>query len=85
MSGKKGVVYLASYHEAIRPLDDADRLMMYDAILDYGILGTQTDKLPPRLQGFFALIKPNIDSSKNRYNAAVKNGNLGGRPPKIPD
>jgi len=79
---KNGVVYLESFHEAIRPLTDGDRLMMYDAIMDYGIYAVIPDGLPAHLKGYFALMKPNIDSSKNRYNAAVENGKKGGRPIK---
>ena len=82
MSSKIGVVYLASFHEAIRPLQDADRLKVYDAVLDYGIYGDLPEELPVHLQGYFALMKPNIDNSKNRYMAAVENGKKGGRPPK---
>ena len=82
MADKNGLVYLNSFHEAIRPLKDKDRLIMYDIVLDYGIYGELPDNVPSHLQGFFSLIKPVIDSSKNRYAAAKKNGELGGRPPK---
>jgi len=82
LSSKTGVVYLASFHEAIRPLQDNDRLKVYDAVLDYGIYDALPEELPAHLQGYFALMKPNIDTAKNRYNAAVENGKKGGRPPK---
>ena len=75
----KGVVILASFYDAIKPLADADRLQLYDAICNYGIDGKPPD-LPPHLQGYFLLIKPNIDSSQNRYRQAVENGGKGGAP-----
>ena len=81
-SNKNGVVYLESFHDAIRPLEDTDRLTMYDTIFDFGIYGILPDNLPPHLRGYFSLIRPVIESSKNRYVAAVENGKKGGRPPK---
>lgn len=78
---QKGIVYLPSYHEAIRHLPDSDRLALYDAILDYGLDEIEPNELPSILQGYFALIRPNLDASRNRYSAAVENGKKGGRPP----
>jgi hypothetical protein len=78
---QKGIIYLPSYHEAIRHLPDTDHLALYDAILDYGLDGVEPKELPPILQGYFALIRPNLDASRNRYSAAVENGKKGGRPP----
>lgn len=77
-----GIVFLPSYYEAIRPLPDQERLMMYDAILDYGLSGVEPDGLPPILAGYFALLRPNIDSTVRRYDSSVKNGKKGGRPKK---
>ncbi len=84
-----GVVVLLSYYEAIRGLPDQERLQMYDSIVRYGLYGEIID-LPPVLLSLFALIKPTIDSSQNRYQAAKNNGSLPpkpgsnprGRPPK---
>ncbi len=73
-----GVVVLPSYYEAIRGLPDQERLQMYDSIVRYGLYGEIID-LPPVLLSLFALIKPTIDSSQNRYQAAKNNGSL---PPK---
>ncbi len=74
-----GVVFLPSYHEAIRELPDSDRLIMYDAIAYYGLYG-EIIELPPVLKSMFSLIKPNIDASQNRYRAAKENGEKGGAP-----
>ena len=75
----KGVVILFSYYEAIRPLPDDQRLLMYDTILDFALSGAEPD-LPPLLAGYFALIRPNIEASMRKYEAAVRNGAKGGRP-----
>lgn len=74
---------LPSYYEAIKGLPNQDRLQMYDAIVRYGLYGEIID-LPPVLLSLFALIKPNIDSSQNRYRAAKNNGSLPPRPGSNP-
>ena len=78
---RTGFVFLPSYYDAIRPMDDDMRLRLYDAILDYGIEGV-TPTLEGIEQSMFALVKGNIDSSKSRYQACVSNGKKGGRPRK---
>ena len=76
-----GIVILPSYYEAIKDLPDADRLQIYDAIVRYGLYG-EIIEMSPMIKSMFTLIKPNIDSSQNRYRAAKENGSLGGRPKK---
>ena len=75
----QGVVILPSYYESIRPLEAADRLEVLEAVIEYGLYNTEP-QLPPLLYGFFLLMKPNIDASRNRHEAAIRNGKLGGRP-----
>ena len=75
-----GFVILPTYYEAIRQLPDGERLMIYDALMAYGLDGVLPDGLPPMLNIIFTLIKPNIDSSIRRYRASVENGRKGGRP-----
>lgn len=71
-----------SYYEVIRPLPDDQRLAMLDAIMDYAFMGTEPNGLSPILNGYFTLIRPNIDKSVRQCNASVNNGGKGGRPPK---
>ena len=54
---------------------------MYDSIVRYGLYG-EICELPPHLRGYFTLIKPSMDSSRKRYDAAQRNGERGGRPKK---
>lgn len=75
---------LPSYYEAIRPLPDGDRLALYDAIMDYAFAEKEPEDLSSILKGYFALLRPNIDSSVKRYAASVENGRKGGRPKKEP-
>lgn len=81
----KGFTMLPSYYEALRPLPDDMRLQMYDAVFDYAFEGKEPDNLPPLLNGYFILLRPNLDSSIKHYAASVENGNKGGRPPKKPE
>lgn len=77
----KGVLIFESYYEVIKDLNDSDQLQMYKAICEYGINGNEPN-LTGALKGLWTLIKPNIDSSINRYNTSVINGGKGGRPKK---
>ncbi len=73
-----GVVFLPSFHEAIKDLPDAERLQMYDAIIRYGLYG-ETIELSSIGKSLFCLMKPIVDSSQNRHRAAKENGS---KPPK---
>lgn len=77
-----GFLMMPSYYDAIRPLPDEQRLALYDAIMDYAFEGREPEDLAPILNGYFVLLRPNIDSSARRYSASVGNGKKGGRPPK---
>lgn len=79
-----GCRLLPSYYEAIRDLPDEERLMMYDAIMDYGF-GNEIPELPPLLGGYFGLIKPTLEKSIKFEEKQVENGKKGGRPPKPKD
>ena len=77
----RGVVILPSYYEAVQNLEPIDRLSVWEAVFEYGLFGAEP-QLPPPLMGYFLLMKPTVDSSQRRHEAAVKNGSLGGRPKK---
>ena len=79
-----GFVFLKSYFDALRPLPDAERLILYDAVLDFVFEGKESEDLPPLLNAIFQLIRPNIEASLRRYANSVENGRKGGRPPKNP-
>lgn len=77
-----GFTMLPSYYEALRPLADEDRLKLYDAMMDYAFSGKEPEGLSPLLNGYFSLLRPNLDSSLRHYAAAAENGKRGGRPRK---
>ena len=73
-----GVVFFPSFHDAIKELPDEQRLNIYDAIACYGLYG-EIIEMQPVVKSLFALMKPVIDSSQNKYRAAKANGSKGGR------
>lgn len=77
-----GVVFMPSFYEAIKELPPGERLAAYDAIVKYGLFGEVVSDLPPAVKAILVLIIPVIDSSRNRYAAAIRNGGKGGRPRK---
>lgn len=66
------VVY-ASYLKAAKRLNDADRLAVYDAIMEYGIEGTEpeTDGVAAAI---FEIVKPLIDANMKKREAGRKGG-----------
>ena len=76
-----GVVFLPSFHEAIKDLPDDVRLGVYDAVICYGLYG-EIREMSPTVKCMFTLMKPNIDASQRRYRTAKANGSKGGRPKK---
>ena len=81
MNEGKSFIMLPSYFEALRTLEDGNRLTMYDAVMSYVFEGREPE-LQGVLQSLFTLLRPNIDSSIRKYQANVENGRRGGRPRK---
>lgn len=75
------LVFHKSYYEALKSLKPNKRAEMYDAIMEYTFNGIEPN-FKDFLNGYWLLVKPNIDASISRYDAAVKNGKKGGRPRK---
>ena len=78
---RHSLIFLPSYKDSIRPLDDKNRLLMYDALVDYAVDGIEPN-LPLLLNALFLSFKPIIDNGIKKYDAAVENGKKGGRPRK---
>lgn len=78
---RHSLIFLPSYKDSIRPLDDENRLLMYDALVDYAVDGIEPD-LPLLLNALFLSFKPIIDNGIKKYDAAAENGKKGGRPRK---
>ena len=71
---KDSFIVYRSFYLAISELKDKDRLMLYDAIFEFGLNHKELDlnKLP---KAMFCLIKPQLEANHRKY----LNGKLGGR------
>lgn len=75
---QESFVFMASFYDAIKDLDDAHRLEVYDALAMYGTTG----KLPENLSGTASfgikLMVPVIDSNKAKRDKRKEAGSKGG-------
>lgn len=69
-------VFYESFRDASRNLDDATRLALYDAIMDYSLYGEEPDEGNPVAAAMFKLVRPVLDTNAKRR----ENGRIGGRP-----
>ena len=76
------VVFFRSYYNSILLMSEENQLEIYNAIFNYAFNGIIPSDLSNEVKSVFLLMKPNIDSSINRYKASVENGKKGGRPKK---
>lgn len=80
--GKESFVFYKSFYDAIKQIPEEYQLELYNAILGYSLEGEEPNNLSNIASAMFTLIKPNIDSSKRKYEANINNGKMGGRPKK---
>lgn len=69
-------VFYKSFRDASRNLDDATRLALYEAIMDYSLYGEEPDEGNPVAAAMFKLVRPVLDTNAKRR----ENGRNGGRP-----
>ena len=73
MANRNGFTFYRSYFEAAQELSDKQRLVLYDALMQYALNDTE-----PELSGIpkamFILIKPTMDTSKAKSAAGTKGG-----------
>ena len=69
-------VFYESFRGASRNLDDATRLALYEAIMDYSLYGEEPDEGNPVAAAMFKLVRPVLDTNAKRR----ENGRNGGRP-----
>ena len=73
----EGFVFYRSFRDAIETLPDGQKLEAYQAIINYGIDGTEPAE-PGIIQAIFMMAKPQIDANAKRKADGMK----GGRPRK---
>ena len=59
----RGFRVLPSYYEAVRCFQDDQRLILWDAIMDFGCAGILPENLPPACNAVFTLMQPTIAKS----------------------
>jgi putative DNA primase/helicase len=69
-------VFYDSFYKSMKHLDCAGKSEFIQAVCEYGLFKKQT-KLSPHIEGYFELVKPQLDANIRKR----KNGNKGGRPP----
>ena len=69
-------VFYESFRDASRNLDDATRLALYEAIMDYSLYGEEPDEGNIVAAAMFKLVRPVLDTNAKRR----ENGKNGGRP-----
>jgi hypothetical protein len=75
MDMREGFVFYRSFYDAICELDERTQLILFRAIVDYGLDGVLPD-LEGVAKAIFLMAKPQIDANYRRY----ENGKKGGAP-----
>lgn len=74
------MTFFDSYYEGIKNCDNATRLEALEAIIEYGLYGTEKEGLSSLAQMIFTLVKPSISKSREQAERSRENGGKGGRP-----
>ena len=73
MEDRSSFIFYRSFKDSIKNLSNEEKLIMYEAISDYGL-----DQKEPQLTGFpealFALIRPLLDANFKRWQNGCKGG-----------
>ena len=60
------MTFYASFWDAIDSLPKKDQLPLFRAVVSYGLIGRHNEHLSPAQNAFFALMQPNLDTSRKR-------------------
>ena len=70
---RESFIFYASFYEAMKYLPDTDYIAVSKAVFEYAIYGNEIE-LSGIANGFFQLIKPQIDANNRRRDAGMKGG-----------
>ena len=76
-NGKNSFVFYDSFLSAMKHLNDAEFRECVLRIRDYALEGNEEESESPMVNVIMALVKPNLDSARRRYEASVENGKKG--------
>ena len=68
------MTFYASFWDAIDSLPKKDQLPLFRAVVAYGLTGCHNEVLSPAQNAFFALMQPNLDSSRKRAVSGKQGG-----------
>lgn len=71
-------IFYASFKNAADTMSDSNRLAFYDAIVGYGLEGTEPKSLKNHVHSCWSLVQPILDSNNKKH----ADGSKGGRPSK---
>lgn len=71
---RNSFVFYRSFNEAIAELSESDQIVLYRAIVDYGLDGQETVFDSSYLRMAWKLIKPQLDANWRRYENGCKGG-----------
>ena len=84
---RESFVFYRSFNEAIKGLPDELQIVLFRAVVDYGLDRLEPDfsgvKMQPFVEAMFALIRPQLDANHKRFLNGCKGGefgHLGGAP-----
>ena len=78
---KESFVFYETFYEQLKDFDDATKLKFYDAIIAYGLYGSQPEGFNMLEQALWKTFEFAIDTAKERRAQNIENGKKGGRPP----
>ena len=78
---KESFVFYETFYEQLKEFDDATKLKFYDAIIAYGLYGSQPEGFNVLEKALWKTFEFAIDSAKERRVQNIENGKKGGRPP----
>ena len=82
---RDSMVIYKSFYEAIKDLDNDIKVIIYDAIYEYGLYLNEPKHLEGLAKVVWTLVKPQLDANLKKYNngqKGAKHGAKGGRPKK---
>lgn len=68
------MTFYASFWDAIDSLSKKDQLPLFRAVVSYGLTGRHNEVLSPAQNAFFALMQPNLDSSRKKAVSGKQGG-----------
>lgn len=84
MSENIGFFFYRSFRDAVTGLPESDRLIIYNALFDYGLDNKEPENLNPYQAAIFTALKPNIKNQPIKKGGAPRNNQNARRPQPKP-